>query len=947
MAKKNKTNEVLDDQTLLNLQDNENNVIKENLDSIMSDRFGRYSKYIIQQRALPDVRDGLKPVQRRILYSMYELGLQYTKPYKKSARVVGDVIGKYHPHGDISIYEAMVRMAQDWKMGITLLDMHGNVGSIDDDPAAAMRYTEIRLAKIADYVIGDLKKNTVKFAPNFDDSENEPTVLPSLIPNLLINGAKGIAAGFATEMPSHNLGEVLDAAIAKIKKPNLPSLQLNKYILGPDFPTGGVIYGTKGIDEAFETGRGKITLVSRYENQEDENNKYIEIKEIPFGVIKSKLVHDIDTIIANESVSGLLEVKDQSDRNGISILITLDKSANEKVILNYLLQKTEMQVYYNYNNVAIVDNSPKLLNLNQLLDSYINHIRDIKTKVLIFDLEKAKLRLEIVLGFLKVAEITDEVIKVIRQSENGKQGVIENLISHFDFTLNQATAIAELRLYRLSKTDKEAFLLEKEDLEKQIAYMELLLSNQDEFDKYLIQTLKDIKKEFATPRKTSIEDEVLKTSYSEADLVKHENTIITVSKHGYLKRFSKKVEETNDLRVIGVKEDDKIIFYENTATTNNLLVFTNLGHYAIIPVFKIEETKWKEYGIHLSDFVELSSGEELVSVINVTDFNILNYVCLFSKKGIGKRVLLSDFMVSRTSKTFTAISLKDGDELVDAKLSNGYKDVLLVSSMGYAWRYSENEVQIYGPKSGGTNSCHLYPGDYICGFVTAFGKETITMIFKEKSIKRIKFQDVPITTKKTIGIPIYSNNKNKPLHITGMSVTRSSTKILVKNADNETFLEKVSDYQFSKIHDGVSKIKTNNVEFSTLKIFDTTLSIDDEINDQTQTVELDINEIMNSKAEEVQELKNKTKKVKKESIIKNQDNQVLDLETIEETKNKKIDVNIASENNKKSETKQVNKNKYEKSNLTEQQIMEQAEAKLDAVLDFDIDSILNKLNKKK
>ena len=422
-------------------------IIQENLDNIMADRFSRYSKYIIQQRALPDARDGLKPVQRRILYSMSELGLDFTKPFKKSARVVGDVIGKYHPHGDSSIYEAMVRMAQDWKMGYTLLEMHGNVGSIDDDPAAAMRYTEVRLSEIANYVIGDLKKNTVKFAPNFDDSEKEPTVMPSLIPNLLVNGAKGIASGYATEMPPHNLGEVLDAAIAKIKNPDIQLSKLYKYVKGPDFPTGGVVYGQQGIYQAFERGHGRITLVSRYKTYEDSKNKYIEITEIPYGVIKSKLVHDIDLIIAGGEVAGLLEIKDQSDRNGVSILITLDKKANEEVILNYLLSKTEMQIYYSYNNVVILNNTPKVLGLAQLLDAYLKHLRDVKTKTLEFDLVKYQTRLEIVLGFLKVAEITDEVIKVIRQSENGKAGVIQNLMNHFGFTQNQATAIAELRLY--------------------------------------------------------------------------------------------------------------------------------------------------------------------------------------------------------------------------------------------------------------------------------------------------------------------------------------------------------------------------------------------------------------------------------------------------------------------------------------------------------------------
>lgn len=785
-------------------------IIKENLDTIMADRFSRYSKYIIQQRALPDVRDGLKPVQRRILYSMYELGLQWNKPFKKSARVVGDVIGKYHPHGDSSIYEAMVRMAQDWKMGHTLLEMHGNVGSIDDDPAAAMRYTEVRLAALADLVIGDLKKNTVKFAPNFDDSEKEPVVLPSLIPNLLLNGAKGIASGFATEMPPHNLNEILDASIAKIKNPDIQLSKLFKYVKGPDFPTGGVVYGQQGIYEAFERGRGRITLVSRYRTFEDNKNKFIEINEIPYGVIKSKLVHDIDLIIAKESVSGLLEIKDQSDRNGISILITLDKKANEEVILNYLLQKTEMQIYYTYNNVAIKNNSPQTLGLNDLLNCYLDHVRDVKRKTLEFDLVKYKARLEIVLGFLKVAEITDEVIAVIRKSENSKAGVIQNLMNHFGFTLNQATAIAELRLYKLSKTDKEAFLLEKEELEKQIKHVEMLLNDKEAFDQYLIETLQEIKKQFGRPRRTTITEEAFKVSYNEADLVKEEETYIGVTKHGYLKRMSNKVVNSNDFLTYGIKEGDKIICFEKSNTINNLLLFTNLGNYAMVPIYKIEESKWKDFGVHLSDFVELVSGEELVGAINVTDFNIQNYVCLFTKEAQGKRVVLKEFEVSRPNKTFTAMKLRKGDELVGAKLSNGYKDVLLITKRGMASLYTENDVQIYGTKSNGTKSCYMPPMDSIVAFAMVEAHETLAMLANETYVKRIHVSNITKSGKKNLGKSIFAQLKTKPYIVTDVYPMTVDDYIFVTNDENQVLLERIVEYPITSINEGFSKIKINN-----------------------------------------------------------------------------------------------------------------------------------------
>lgn len=768
-------------------------IVRENLDTVVADRFSRYSKYVIQQRALPDVRDGLKPVQRRILYSMYDLGLQHNKPFKKSARVVGDVIGKYHPHGDISIYDAMVRMGQEWKMSHTLVEMHGNVGSIDDDPAAAMRYTEARLSEIADYVIGDIKKNTVKFAPNFDDSEKEPVVMPVLIPNLLINGSTGIASGFATEMPPHNLNEILDAAIAKIKNPAIELSKLAKIIQGPDFPTGGVIYGTDGIYEAFERGKGRITLASRYNVYSDNKYKYIEITEIPYGVIKSKLVHEIDLIVDSEEVAGLIEVKDQTDRNGINILITLDKNVNENVIVNYLFLKTQMRIYYNYNNVVIDNHTPKTMGISALLDAYLKHVKDVKVKTIEFDLIKHKARLEIVIGFLKVAKITDKVIEVIRKSEDSKQGVIDNLMSAFDFTLNQATAIAELRLYKLSKTDEHTFMFEKQELEEKIKQCELLLTNPDEFNNYLVSLFRDLKHKFGRIRRTSIEIEQINSSVNQEDLVKEEEVFLGISKFGYIKKVSKKTYESNLITTYGIKEDDNILFYDIASSLDKLLLFTNLGNYAYLPVFKVNESKWKEFGIHLSDFVDLSSGEEIVSVIKVSDFDVTNYVCMFTKKGQGKKVLLKDFDVSRFSKTFVAMKLKNDDELISAKLSNGLKDVLLITKNNFASLYSENDVPIYGLKSNGNKACYLANGDELVSFTVVKPNDSVALVSQSNKVRLINVSEISRVSKQNKGVSIFSKGRLNNA-IVQCDPLLDETKLLLVNNQGQAHFEKIQNY---------------------------------------------------------------------------------------------------------------------------------------------------------
>ncbi|QCZ36912.1 DNA topoisomerase IV subunit A [Mycoplasma nasistruthionis] len=785
-----------------------NKIINESLEKIMSDRFGKYSKYVIQQRALPDVRDGLKPVHRRILYSMFVLGLFNDKAYKKSARIVGDVIGKYHPHGDSSVYDAMVNMSQWWKTNLPLLDMHGNIGSIDNDPAAAMRYTEVRMSKIAEYVLGDLKKKTVKFAPNFDDSEVEPVVLPSLFPNLIVNGSTGIAIGMATDMPPHNLAEVIDATTYRIVNSKGDFDNVNDFIKGPDFPTGGVIKGSEGILEALKTGRNnkdKIYLFSKYKVFTKDKNKFIEITEIPFNVVKSKLVYDIDLIIQNKDVDGIVEVKDQSDRNGINILITLDSNVNENSVLSYLFQKTDLKVNYSYNNTCIVNNSPKTLNMAQLIDEYIGHIKDVKTKTLTYDLEKAKLRLEIVEGFIKVAEISDEVIRVIRQSEGSKAGVIANLIKHFAFSENQARAIAELRLYRLSRTDKEAYLKEKAELEKQIKRFEKLLNSNAEFNKFLIAELNAIKQQFGTPRKTEIEDQKFDFSYQQTDLVKEEELNIAISKDGYVKRLTNKVIDSNVLETYQLKEGDCLTFYHKVNSLHNLLIFTNLGNYIIVPAYKINETKWKENGIHLSNFADFMLSEHVVSVMVIKDWNSNAFVTLGTKNGFFKKVVLKDFETTRINKSYTAIGLESGDTLINTQLSDGLSDIVILTEKGFASKYSETDISQYGTKAKGTKGVYLSLDDKVNNFIMISNDNSFAIVSNDGKIAKFKSNKITFVPKNNKGKSLWPNKLK--FEISDIAEINKNTSLLVRDNLDKTFEEKIDHYGFSGVSASIEFLK--------------------------------------------------------------------------------------------------------------------------------------------
>ncbi|WP_084273839.1 DNA topoisomerase IV subunit A [[Mycoplasma] collis] len=840
--------------------------LNKSLNDVISSRFARYSKYVIQQRALPDARDGLKPVQRRILYSMWELNLKHDKPFKKSARVVGDVIGKYHPHGDSSIYEAMIRMGQEWKMNSPLIEIHGNKGSIDDDPAAAMRYTEARLSPISSLLLESLNKNTVDFIPNFDDTETEPVILPSLIPNLLLNGSKGIASGFATEIPPHNLGEIIDAAIEKIKNPFIEIRKLFKIIKGPDFPTGAIIYDTNGIYDAFETGQGRVTLVSKYNIIDKNDRKAIEITEIPYGVIKSKLVKEIDEICIDKMIDGIKEVIDQSDRNGVSILIELEKDAKINSILNYLLKKTEMQIYYSYNSVAIENNSPKLMSLNDMLNSYIKHIKDFKTKELKYQLKLDQKRYEIVNALIKVADITDEVIKIIRNSDNSKKGVTEALIKHFNFSENQALAIAEMQLYRLSKIDQQLYIKEKNDLDIKIKESEKLLNNEQDFNNFLIQKLLEIKNKFATPRKTQIINQEFKIEMKVDELIKKEDFYLGISKDGYIKKISLKSFNSNKVESYLLKENDALIFLAKVNSLNKLLLFTQEGKYIYLPLYKIEENKWKDFGHHINDFVLLKSNEKIIKAIVVDDFDLKKYLVFVTANGIGKKVLLKNFEVSRFNKPMQAIKLKNSlDYLVDVKVSDNYKNIIILSSEFKVVKYSELEIPVYNTSASGVSLINLPKNEKVLSFELTEDNETIYFYSNNAYFKKLKSSLISYTNKNNQGKQIFNLNKNIDLpNINIFSTIEKDFKFYLFNKDNKILFLNSIDIN--------SNFNSKNFDFKYLKeeIFYTnhlenniiTSSIEDSQNDPLKSKPFEF-KTKNNTIKEKTRMENLEEKLKK------------------------------------------------------------------------------------
>lgn len=759
------------------------------LEDIMGDRFGRYAKSIIQDRALPDVRDGLKPVQRRILYTMWENRNTYDKPYRKCAKAVGDVMGKYHPHGDSSIYGAMIYMSQDWKMRDILIDIHGNNGSIDGYGPAAYRYTECRLTKLSEVLLKNINKNSVEMALNYADEDYEPTVLPANFPNLLVNGSTGISAGYATNIPPHNLGEVIDATIFRIENPNCRIDTLLNIVKGPDFPTGGVIEGKNGLIEAYKTGRGKVVVKAKTEIINEKGKHQIIIHEIPYDVSKEQLRKKIEDIKIDKKVEGITDVFDVSDEKHLAkLIIELKKDANSQLILNYLLKNTDLQVNYNFNMVAIVDRRPKQLGLLEILDAFIKHQREVTVRRTEFDLEHAKARYHILEGLVKAISILDDVIRVIRGSKN-KSDAIDNLVKEFAFTYEQAKAIVELQLYRLTNTDIVDIEEEMKDLQNKINIWTQILSNEDALKHVMKTELKVIKKEFATDRRTEIRDEVTEIKLDVKDMIPKENTIVVVTKEGYVKRVSPKSYTDEEETVM--KPGDYVIGLYDTTTLNNIMLFTNLGRYCFIPVHLIPEGKWKELGKHINNICMLSPDEKIISsVIYDSDDSTL---VLATKQGMVKKVLYKDFIVQRYSKPLTAMKLKDeSDELVSVFKCSDKSNVIMISKNGYYVKYNLSEVPVIGAKGSGVKGINLKDDELISLSVIKDNDEYLNVITNNKTAKRVKLTDLQVMTRAKKGSLIIKKVKTQNYYVIDAFTSESRDQICLKS-DSEIREIKNSD----------------------------------------------------------------------------------------------------------------------------------------------------------
>lgn len=739
------------------------NIQNMSLEDIMGERFGRYSKYIIQERALPDIRDGLKPVQRRILYSMNKDGNTFDKGYRKSAKSVGNIMGNFHPHGDSSIYDAMVRMSQDWKNREILVEMHGNNGSMDGDPPAAMRYTEARLAEIAGYLLQDIEKDTVPFAWNFDDTEKEPTVLPAAFPNLLVNGATGISAGYATDIPPHNLAEVIDAVVYMIDHPKAKVDKLMEFLPGPDFPTGAIVQGRDEIKKAYETGKGRVVVRSRTEIEKLKGGKeQIVVTEIPYEINKAVLVKKIDDVRVNSKVAGIAEVRDESDRDGLRIAIELKKDANTELILNYLFKYTDLQINYNFNMVAIDHFTPRLVGIVPILTSYIAHRKEIILARSRFDKTKAEKRLHIVEGLIRVISILDEVIALIRASEN-KSDAKENLKVSYDFTEEQAEAIVTLQLYRLTNTDVVVLEEEEAELRDKIAMLSAIIGDERTMYNLMKRELRDVKKKFGNPRLSELQDTANAIEIDTASLIVEEETFVSVTRGGYLKRTSPRSFNSSTVDEVGKRDDDRLVFVSSAKTTQHLLIFTNLGNVIYRPIHELADIRWKEIGEHLSQTItNFETNEEVIYTELVDNFDEGTYFAV-TKLGQIKRVERREFSSWRTykSKSIKFAKLKNEDDQIITLSPIKLDDVMLVTKNGYALRFNIEEVPIVGAKAAGVKAINLKKDDVLA---TAFiaNTDSLYILTQRGALKRMAVADIPVTSRANRGLQVLRDLKSKP-----------------------------------------------------------------------------------------------------------------------------------------------------------------------------------------
>lgn len=742
-----------------------------NLEAIMGDRFGRYSKSIIQERALPDIRDGLKPVQRRILFAMNKDGNTYDKGFRKSAKSVGNVMGNFHPHGDSSIYEALVRMSQDWKLRAPLIEMHGNNGSMDGDPPAAMRYTEARLAQISGLMLADIDKETVEITWNFDDTEKEPTVLPARIPNLFVNGATGISAGYATEIPTHNLGEMIDASIYLIDHPNASLDKLMEFVPGPDFPTGGIIQGVKEIKKAYETGRGRVVVRAKTAIEDLRGGRQqITVTEIPYEVNKAQLVKRINDLRINKNVEGIADARDETDRNGLRIAIELKRGANATGVLNYLLKNTDLQINYNFNMVAIDDQRPMRVGLKHYLASYVDFQKEIVTKRTRFDLNKAQARLHIVEGLIKALSILDQVIKTIRASKN-RRDAQDNLVSAYQFTQRQAEAIVALQLYRLTNTDVTALENELANLNERIAKFKQILLDDHELALVIKQELRAIKKSFDSPRQTQIESEVQKLTVDTKITVANEEVMVLVSHAGYIKRSSMRSFNASDFSDNGLREDDYPLLVTKTSTLSHLFMFTNQGNVIYRPVHEVMDAKWKETGEHISQTIGLADDEEIITALVVDQLEQAGSILMASSDGQVKQSAFADFKPGSRykSRPTLAFKLKSSDARVVAvhyyDPLGPKQSLVAISKAGYGLRFAVDELPVTGLRTSGVRAINLKDDDQLVDLALVEESDHLALITQRGAFKEMLASDLELGARARRGNLVLHKLKKNPHEI--------------------------------------------------------------------------------------------------------------------------------------------------------------------------------------
>ncbi|MGE6369205.1 DNA topoisomerase IV subunit A [Planococcus kocurii] len=752
------------------------------LEEVIGDRFGRYSKYIIQDRALPDARDGLKPVQRRILYAMYHEGNTNDKAFRKSAKTVGNVIGNYHPHGDSSVYEAMVRLSQDWKIRHMLVEMHGNNGSMDGDSPAAMRYTEARLSAISSELLRDIDKRTVDFIPNFDDSDMEPTVLPARFPNLLVNGSTGISAGYATDIPPHALHEALDAVLMRIDNPQATVAELMTVIKGPDFPTGGIIQGIDGIKKAYETGKGKIIVRSKAQIEPLKGGKeQIVITEIPFEVNKATMIKKIDDHRFDRKLEGISEVRDESDRTGLRIVIELKKDVQAQGILSYLYKNTDLQVSYNFNMVAIYKRRPTMMTLQTMLDAYIEHQKEVITKRSEFDLQKASDRMHIVEGLMKALSILDKVIKTIRSSTD-KRDAKNNLIASYDFSEAQAEAIVSLQLYRLTNTDITDLQKEESDLKKLIAELTGILTSSTKLKNIIKKELASIRKQFAEPRRSVIEDKIEEITITREIMIPSEEVVVTVTREGYVKRTSTRSHAASNGKDFAMKESDRLLFEGNLNTQHTILIFTTAGNFVFQPINELPDIKWKDLGQHLSSIIQLEANESILAVYPFENFETDGSILTVSKMGQVKRSALKDYQIQRYSRTVKTMNLKSGDSMIYAALVTKENELFIGTKQAYGVRFPLDEVPLTGLRTGGVKGISLKDDDEAVSAVLIDPevKQELVLITHRGSAKKMKLQEFESGSRAKRGVVMLRELKSNPHRVVAVIGATGKEEIILE-----------------------------------------------------------------------------------------------------------------------------------------------------------------------